>query len=91
MITDEKGIKHPECIADEAELRDGKKERMERQWNRKAQREGWARKPELRNMKPLKRAFYDKAQREGWAEKPESQVSEQEQIKKIVFPYDKVH
>lgn len=91
MKIDENGNKHPECIADEVELRGGKKEQMERQWNRKAQREGWTRKPELMNMKPLKRAFYKKAQREGWVEKSDANVSESAQIRKKVFPYDKKH
>lgn len=71
MIKDENGTLHPETVEDEVQLRE-KRERFEKNWNRKARREGWAR-PELnQGAKPekeetrLDRAFRKKFLNEHW-------------------------
>lgn len=56
MITDENGVKHPETVEDQVQLRkeEEQAQRREEFWNRKAKREGWAR-PELnQGAKPEK-------------------------------------
>lgn len=68
MIKDENGALHPETAEEEAQLRE-KRERFEKNWNRKAQREGWERKPAIqdeKNLKPVERYFAQKKRREGW-------------------------
>lgn len=80
MITDENGVKHPECVADEVQLRkeqeEQKKETATRFFNRKANREGWN-KPTAKEQgtncsgdgkKRADRFFAQKAKREGWGE-----------------------
>ncbi len=65
MIKDENGTLHPETIEDEVQLRE-KRERSEKNWNRKAKREGWERKPaDQKNLSPLDLRFAQKKRREG--------------------------
>ena len=75
MITDENGVKHPETVEDQVQLRREEEQALRREgfWNRKAQREGWA-KPQHnqgdeseREKTGADRYFEQKARREGWA------------------------
>ena len=73
MIIDENGVKHPETVIEEAELqREEEKRRVDDFWNRKAQREGWARQELKQGRKPEKETksadgyFERKSKREGW-------------------------
>lgn len=68
MTKDENGTLHPETAEEEVQLRE-RRERFEKNWNRKARREGWERKPadqQKKNLKPVDRFFAEKKKREGW-------------------------